>query len=227
MRAKLSLIVILACLFVGQMHGQAVIGFHTGSAGAGGDISFAGGATPLVGTNIPLGLLSLFNTPANQGTYPMTGPATALGGGSFAALNFTTGNLVSYSNGVYTFDAGGSLTIVGGVAAIPLPATTVLATGTLVSATYDTSSGVIALVLATGSDTKDPGLITFAAMPAGTTFHFVATVHNFITSGGNGDAFTALATGSTDIDNDLQPLTLTCAARHRPGRRAVHFGPRR
>src|SRR4051812_22310343 len=97
MRLKLGLIAAFAGLVAGSMQAQTVIGFHTGTAGPGGDLSYMGGSTPLVGTNIPLGSISLFNTPAHGGTYDLTGPATSFAPGNFGSLNFTTGNLTSYS----------------------------------------------------------------------------------------------------------------------------------
>src|SRR5678816_2287096 len=97
MRAKFTIMAVLAGLFAGASQAQVNIAFHTGFAGPGGSVSYPGGVAPLVASGIPLQFLSANNTPSNAGSYLLSGD------GGFARLAFTTGNFVSYSSGIYTF----------------------------------------------------------------------------------------------------------------------------
>jgi len=70
MRKVLFVLALLAVVSWGATANAAVIiDFSTGSAGSGGTITYAGGANPLVGTDIRIGALSSAGTPLNDGAY--------------------------------------------------------------------------------------------------------------------------------------------------------------
>jgi hypothetical protein len=68
-------------------------------------VSYAGGATPLVGTNLVVDSVDVFGSTGAlpDGTYTIDG----------GLLNFTTGNFNNAGAFTYVFDAGGSVTLVG------------------------------------------------------------------------------------------------------------------
>jgi|KBSSwiStaDraftv2_1062776.scaffolds.fasta_scaffold278514_1 hypothetical protein len=176
-----------------------IIDFGTGNAGAGGTISYAGGSTPLVGTNIRIGVVTGTNTALNSGTgYTVTGT-----NGGWGSLDFTTGAYQSYSNGVYTFAAGGTFTISGAVTAAGINSVTNLLTGTFTSVSISQPSpNGIGLVSFAGIDTKNADLLAFFGLPAGTGFTFGGFTIGFPFFGGGGTAFSDLAL-STDVVNNV------------------------
>ena len=183
-----------------------IIDFATGSANIGGSISYAGGATGLVGSGIGIGQVSGNFTPSNNFiTSPVTG----------GTLQFTTGAFSGFSGGVYSFGSGGFLNITGasvgcltvGGCGGNTPNTTsgpLLLSAPIISGTFNTN-GVLQLTIVTGADTKDPFLLAFYGLASTTTFSFSGTIHAALTSGGTGGAFTAVATNSTDIANVVTP----------------------
>jgi hypothetical protein len=207
MNIKATLPVLIALALAGTVRAApAIIDFSTGAAVDNGTVSYAGGAAPLVGTNIGIGLVRGISTPSNDGT---TDAVSAL-------LDFTTGAFTGYNaaTDTYSFGAGGSLTITGtGPGCLTVggcdgntPNTTsgpALLTGSVISATY--TGGLFDIVLAAGTDTKDVLLTNFFGLPASFTYQFSGSVHAAITSGGGGDAFSAASTASTDIRNQAVP----------------------
>ncbi len=184
----------------------AIIDFSTGSATSTGTLSYAGGAAPLVGTAIGIGLVRGDNTPSNAG---VTDTVSAF-------LNFNSGNFISYDAGsdTYKFAGGGSITITGtapgcttvggcGGNTPDAVAGPTLLTGTVVSATYQDSG--VDLNIDLGSDTKDLLLTNFFGFKPDVSFKFSGTVHASLVSGGGGGAFLAGTTNSTDIRNTAVP----------------------
>lgn len=197
MRAKMFLAVLFAVVLAGSATAAPIIiDFATGAAGAGGTVNYAGGANPLVGTNIGIGQVTGTNTPANPGTSPVTGSC-----GGFGCLNFTTGNFTGFSGDTYSFASGGSLTITGNG---PGGSSGNLLTAGAVSATFS-AGGILSITILNGSDTKNAALLAYFGIPAATPFSFSGTVHSSLTSGGTGGAFTSTASGSTDIGNVAVP----------------------
>lgn len=209
MKLKAVFFGLVATLIAGTASAApAIIDFSTGAAVDAGVISYAGGAAPMVGTNIGIGLVRGVNTPSNNG---VTDPVFA------GLLNFTTGNFISYNAGLdeYFFGAGGSVTITGtgpgcttiGGCGGNTPNTIsgpTLLTGSVVSATYQ--AGNIEIALANGPDTKDPLLVQFFGFdPATVKWNFSGSIHAALASGGGGGAFVADSTGSTDIRNQAVP----------------------
>ncbi len=198
-----SLFLLLAILTLAvSAQAQLVIGFHTASttAASGGTVTYDGLGGPLIGVNLPLELMTAVNTPVNAGNYHI----------SNGFLSFTTGNFQSFdpNTGTYFFSAGGSLTLIGGSTDASLPDGSVLESGINVSAQYK-STGELTVVV--GTDTKNPTLLSYFNIPTNTPFKFFATAFTALSAGSyGGDGFSAEGTFSTDIDNKLVPMTLTC-----------------
>jgi hypothetical protein len=115
------------------------IGF--GAGGGGGTLSFGGGPTGLVGTNIPIAYLIGTDTPASDGGFFMVGDGMAPGW-----LNFTTGAYQGFGGGVYQFGPGGTFQIVGNVPAVGIDDAPVLMSGALDFATIG-NSGMVNMTL--------------------------------------------------------------------------------
>jgi len=194
MKTRLLSCFILAGCFAGLGKAQTI---DFSGPGLPGTISYAGGAAPLVGLNISITSVFASGTPMNSGiTFPMTG----------GVLSFTTGNFVSFSGGVYTFASGGSVSISGVIPAISPNVTTWLS-GSPATATLSATGFTVTIL--TGSDTKDPSLVSFFGLPAGTTFTFSGTIQIVVNSGGSGGAVSASAHG-TDFLNTAHIQTNVC-----------------
>ena len=149
---------------------EPIISFGTDAAGGGGILSYAGGAAPLVGTKIRIGVVSGQETPANEGDHGVTGNALTYG-----LLSFTTGAYQGYAGGAYTFGSGGSFQLFGNV-----PDAGIVGSGVgalLFSGTFDnatiTKSGSLDLFYASGTDTyENPQLVSYFGLPSGTLFNF-------------------------------------------------------
>src|SRR5690348_14608949 len=103
---KTKLLLALFCAVMVRTAPAAIIDFSTGSATDNGTSCYAGGAAPLIGANIGVGLVRGIGTPSNSG---VTDPITA------GLLNFTSGAFISYSAAAdeYFFGGGGTITISG------------------------------------------------------------------------------------------------------------------
>lgn len=203
MKNKSILGVFLAVALAGSVSAD-VIDFSTGPGVDSGTVSYAGGANPLVGSNILIGQVKGVGTPSNNGVIDSI---------TNGILAFTTGAFLSFDSltQTYTFGPGGSLTITGmgpgcttiGGCPTNNPDTSSgpnLVTGSILSATYQAGEFNIALVA--GNDTKDPLLVQFFGFdPSNTTFHFSGSVHTAPPVFNERGGFTANSTSSTDISN--------------------------
>lgn len=140
----------VASPFIGGVASAAPIVDFMSGVGGGGTISYLGGGgcpvNSLCGVNITIEKVGGIATPANAGT---TFDITQ------GLLNFTTGSLISYSNGVYTFAGGGanSFSITGSVPGGSIP-NGALASGQISSVTIDTTSPTgVYLTVVNGSGT--------------------------------------------------------------------------
>ncbi len=184
---------ILAVAFSGAALANPIIDFGTGSLGAGGTISWAGGTAPLVGSGILIGVVAGVNTPSNAGGHTVTS----------GTLNFSTGSFASFSGGTYTFNGGGTFTITGGVPDALIANGTTLMSGSFTSATM--SSGTVNLFLGNGTDTKDPTLVAFFGLTPGIPFMFSGfSITTGSVPSGSASAFSTTAF-STDISNTALP----------------------
>ncbi len=157
--------------FPGGAQADPMIDFGTGAAGAGGVLSYAGGAAPLVGSNIRIGVVSGDQTPLNpDDTHTVAGNFLPYG-----LLSFTTGAFQGYAGGAYTFGSGGSFQLFGNVpdaGIVGSGAGALLFAGNFDSASI-TKSGGFNLFSATGTDTyENPQLVSYFGLAPGTLFNF-------------------------------------------------------
>jgi hypothetical protein len=75
-------------LMAGSAHAATVIDFTTGLAGEGGTITWDG--TNLIGSNIPIGAVTIVGAPTGTGVYTVSGTASGSGGSGFGSLDFNT-----------------------------------------------------------------------------------------------------------------------------------------
>jgi PEP-CTERM motif len=148
----------LAVIIFIVLSGPAVAGpiVDFSSAAGGGTISYAGSGD-LVGTDIAIDLVTGISTSQHTGNH------TVIQG----LLNFTTGDLVGFSNGVYTFGGGGTFTITGGVPDASIANGTTLLTGQLANASVNVGSSSVYLFIGNGVDTLDPALAAYLGMSGG------------------------------------------------------------
>lgn len=127
-----------------------------------GSISYAGGANPLVGTNIEVDNVVGLNTPLNNNVL-----APCVG----CALNFTTGNFAGSTSTTWTFGPGGSISIVGGIPTMGIPAGTTLLSGTFTDNPVVTALGpTFRIAGAVFVDRKHPRLVEFYGLPSGVEY---------------------------------------------------------
>ena len=77
-----------AVLMAVPAYAAPVIDFNTGTAGVGGQISWDG--TNLVGSNIPIGSVTITGAPTGNGTYAITGGTISSNSGAAGTLAFNT-----------------------------------------------------------------------------------------------------------------------------------------
>jgi hypothetical protein len=201
-------LLLVAVVAVSPAQASAILDFGTGLAGSGGTVSYAGGLSSLLGEDIRIGALTGFNTPANVGTYVVSGNTA-----SYGILNFQTGNYLGFWNNAYQFGGGGYFEIFGNVLAAGVTGSDLGVSGTgegalLLSGEFTSASitaGGIGLFTPTGFDTKNAELLDFFGLASNTLFAlsgYSVEVGNIM---GNGAPFTATALGSTDIVNAAVP----------------------
>jgi hypothetical protein len=166
-----------------------------------GSISYAGGAAPLVGTNIEVDNVVGLDTPANNNLLVVC---------DTCGLNFTTGNFVSSTATTWTFGPGGSITIVGGVDltgngnagdAGDIPVGTTLLSGTFIENPVVTLiGGTFRIAGAVFVDTKDDRLVEFYGLPSGVEYSGGFNI-SFEATGSPPNAFSSRRVLSGDITN--------------------------
>jgi hypothetical protein len=185
-----------------------VVDFVGSGSGNAGSISYAGGATPLVATNIQVDRVYGKVIDAG-GTVVYTSSEYSVSGSD---LDFTTGNRISG----WTFGPGGSITLTGTVNG---SITGALLSGSMVANESGVSAEVIrlfqqlSLCLATFQDTKNQGLLNLLfgssgyATPGSTGwngglhFDFYTSTLPLI-----GSAFESSSVGSIDVANTVVPV---------------------
>jgi hypothetical protein len=157
----------------------------------GGTTSYAGGAAPLVGSNLTISSVTGVMTAAHQGQ------ALTISGGLF---NFTTGSFASSTSTTWVFSAGGSFSITGTIPAQSGFGGTsgTLLSGTLVSATViDLGMGNFKADVGVASDPINSALAAYYGEPASPTVTGFTVL--FQASGSSPSAFTSSAIASTDV----------------------------
>lgn len=162
-----------------------------------GSLSYAGGVSSLVGTNIDVDEIVGLATPLNENVVSLCGSCS---------LDFTTG----VSTGGWSFGAGGTISITGSVdfpVGTDIPAGTTLLSGTFNTATIvDLGSGNFEFQIAGGTfnDRKHPDLLAFYGLP---DIGYVGGFNlSFSTTADMGNAFSTTSLGSGDIINQPVPI---------------------
>jgi hypothetical protein len=161
----------------------------------GGTVSWAGGTSGLVGTDIRFEFVTGFETPANDGSV-----LSCIGGPCL--LNFTTGDFLGVISGIPSWGPGGSFTLTGDLGGIG--DVNPILTGTWISGVrLIPSVGFVG----SGIDSKDPELATFYGIPPSWSFNYASTnINSSLVF--TGAAFTASVTNA-DITNTVpEPGTL-------------------
>lgn len=198
MFAKLKMLGVAAAaivLMAAPAKAATVIDFTTGFAGEGGTISWDG--TNLIGSNIPIGAVSITGAPTNNGVFAVSGTSTGQGGGAYGTLSFNTSpdaNFITISGCIPGLSIG--LDANGNCAPIDLM------DGTFTS--Y--SAGPNGLLNALGEDMKATDLMNAINWPTDLPWEFFG--FSMTTSGLRPDG-TPGAVVSTDIRNTAVPEPAT------------------
>ena len=198
MFAKLKMLgaaAIAAVLMAAPAYAAPVIDFNTGLAGEGGTISWDG--TNLIGSNIPIGAVSISGAPMNNGVFAVSGTATGQGSGFYGSLSFNTtpeNNFITISGCI----AGLSIGIDANGNCVPVD----LMSGTFTSFT----DGPNGLLNAMGEDMKNTALLSAINWPADLPWEFFGV--SITTSGLNPNGTPGSAI-STDIRNTAVPEPAT------------------
>jgi len=202
----------------GLMLGTALTGFISSSAMAvgldfnigaptSGTISYAGGSSDLIGSNIEVDNVVGLSTPTNSNVISVC---------VSCVLNFTSGTLAGAggsnqnNNGWWSFGPGGTITITGGV---QLQGGTDISPGsTLLSGTFNSAFvqdlGVNGFKVTFGSfsDTKHADLLSYYGLTPGTPFQGALTLLFASVNSGVGGAFTSTTVFSGTVVNAPVPL---------------------
>jgi hypothetical protein len=179
-------------LMAGSAQAATVIDFTTGLAGEGGTISWDG--SNLIGSNIPIGAVTIVGAPTGNGVYTVQGSATGSGGSGFGSLDFNTATDVMTISGCI---AGLGVGTDSG-ACVPQP---------LLSGSFDSwMTNGHGLLNAIGPDTKSLELLEAINFPPEFPWAFfgVAITTDTMTPDG-----TPYAVISTDIKNTAIPEPAT------------------
>ena len=183
------------------LQADAILDFNLTSPTTG-TISYAGGANPLVGSNISVDSVVGLGTSANDGV------VRSLFG---ARLNFTTGNLIGFTSTTWDFSGGGSITLTGGVDLTgngiedsgDIPTGTVLLIGAFDSAAVVKSGSSFRVAISAFTDTKNDALLAFYNLPSGPSAGDLSGNFNisFFASGSPPNRFGSRVVLSGDVTN--------------------------
>jgi hypothetical protein len=173
-----------------------VIDFQTGLGGEGGSISWDG--TNLIGSNIPIGAVTIAGAPTGNGVYVVGGTATGSGHGSYGSMSFNTtpgSNFINISGCIATLgvglDANGACTPVA------------LIDGSFNSWNTDGSNG---LTSAVGTDIKNSDLLAAIGWTSTLPWDFFGFSMTTSTLSPDGTPGSVI---STDIRNTAVPEPAT------------------
>ena len=187
---------IAGVLMAAPAQAATVIDFQTGLAGEGGTISWDG--SNLVGSNIPIGAVTIVGAPTGNGVYEVSGTTTAQGSGFYGTLSFNTAPDNNF------------ITIMGCIAdlGIGIDANGVCTPVELMDGTFNSwnTDGTNGLTQAMGEDMKNTQLLEAINWPADLPWEFFG--FSMTTSGLNPDG-TPGAVISTDIRNTAVPEPAT------------------
>ena len=191
----LGVAAVAAVLMAAPAYAAPVIDFSTGLAGGGGTISWDG--TNLIGSNIPVGAVSISGAPSHNGVFTVSGTASGQGGSAFGTLSFNTnpnGDFITLSGCIPGLSVG--LDASGNCAPVNLM------DGFFTSFT----GGSNGLISAVGEDMKNTQLMTAIGWPSSLPWEFFGFS---ITTEGLTPNGTPGAVVSTDIRNTAVPEPAT------------------
>ncbi|MHC5543842.1 PEP-CTERM sorting domain-containing protein [Singulisphaera rosea] len=165
-------------------------------------ISFAGGATPLVGTGIQVDNVVGLDTPLHDQVLTLL---------TSGVLSFTTGNFTGASGGIWNFGSGGNITIMGDDGFGP-PGVTALMTGSFLSATVISVGGTAKIAGSAFLNIVDPDLAAYYGLAGGATVPFAGAFNiQFRANATPPGAFTSTIVLSGDITTSPAPEPGTLA----------------
>lgn len=201
---KILTVLVFALVLCGAfaMSAQAnYLDFFIGPPHSGASISYAGGATPLIGSNITVKSVIGVDTASNG-----LDELVILSG----ELNFTTGALTGSSSNEWDFGPGGTFTITGAIPTLGInDITTVLVTGSFDSAAVFQGSAYFKLGFGDITDTKNEELVEYYGFPEGQVFEGLINlsfITNFVIPP---NAFCSVIVGSGDLQNNPVPVPPT------------------
>jgi hypothetical protein len=174
----------------------------------GGTVSYDGAGGPILGTDIQFQSILGIGTPLNPGV-----ELTCVG----CLLNFTTGAVTSEGGpglAPWLAGAGGTISIVGAIPALGIPAGTTLLTGTFSGTPLEAIGAGLqfGLFAGAGSDVKNETLAAFFGLPADFTFANTAITaditHNPITAAFSGTVVNADLNNTSTLVVVPYPFTL-------------------
>ena len=209
---KVALIAVLALAIApASAWANSTLDFNITASPQSGTITYAGGANPLVGSNITVATVTCINCPLNSGV-----TLTLLNG----VLNFNSGA----NTGGWTWGPGGSVTLTGGIDldsdGDTCPGTPDIACGTnlITNASFNTASvsnvspGVENLAIGSFTDNKNLALLNFYGLGSYVNNNFTGGINISFLSGATSGAFTSTSPNvlSGDVTNSVpEPGTLT------------------
>lgn len=179
-------------LMAGSAQAATVIDFTTGLAGEGGTISWDG--TNLIGSNIPIGAVTIVGAPTGNGVYTVQGTASGSGGFGFGSLDFNTAtNDISITGCISGLGVG-----TDSGSCVPVA----LMDGSFTS----WSTNGHGLTSSFGIDTKDAELLAAINWPADLPWDFFGVAITTDTMRPDGTPYAVI---STDIKNTAIPEPTT------------------
>lgn len=175
------------------------IDFTIPAGGGGGSISYAGGANPLIGTNLAVSTITGINgVPLNNGV-----ALSCVG----CVINFQTGAYTSGSGLSWTFASGGTFTLTGSIPSIAGGAPTTLMSGYFMSDSIVgqlplpqiPGLGAFTIAGAAFSTILDPALTNFYGTPADPMRYASNFNISFYTNGSPAGAFSSNAIASGNL----------------------------
>lgn len=192
------------CLLTNSAH-SALLDFNLISQTTG-DISYAGGSNPLVGTGIDVDNVIGLSTPANSG---ITSDCLS------CILSFSSGAFSTSTSNSWEFNGGGFIKIVGGLdlgsdTSTDIPIGSTLLTGSFNSVSViNVGGGTLKFNIlgASFTDTKHVDLLNYYGLPTGTDYDGYINLSFLVTAGiSPGDSFTSTSVLSGDIANSPVPI---------------------
>lgn len=165
-----------------------------------GQVTYDGTGGALIGTNIFFDHVASANTPANPGVV-----LDCIG----CSLSFKTGNNLTEGPSLWTFADGGSFLLRGTIKTTDGVTTVVdddvILTGSFVENSAVGGSGVTALFIGIGVDTKHDGLLNYYGIPLDTEWSFASTAIALGNCKNDDGAISCLDINNADLDNLAVP----------------------